>query len=279
MQFEEYQSIPAINATAIKAGLTSMRHMHAVMTGKPKPTTPAMRWGTLVHKAVLEPDDFDVKAFVWDGATKRGKAFDEFLGERNKFWCLTADEHAELVAIREAVWAKGAAYQLIEAAGVEHEKSVTWDDLACGHCKARIDIATPYMICDLKTTGQIDPHRFARTCADLAYHVQLGFYARAIQQATGRAELPVVYIIAVESQEPYDVTVYRVPESTVKAGETRALEIACEYRDCETRGSFPGVDGGDVLDLELPSWADGMSEIPDVSGIPDFTGCEIGGDL
>ena len=55
MTYEEYAELPGINATSIKAGVKSMLHMHHCMTGGGHKETPALRWGKLVHLAVLEP--------------------------------------------------------------------------------------------------------------------------------------------------------------------------------------------------------------------------------
>ena len=272
MNFTDYKQINAINATAIKAGVVSMLNMHATMTGPGKETTPAMRMGTLLHTAVLEPDRFAAKVHVWDG-TKRGKAYTEFAEDKDPFWILSEKEYTICDAVRESVWAKTAAYKLIE--GAEIEKSITWDDPACGPCKARLDVAKPTMICDFKTTANMEPGRFAVTCAQLHYHLQMGFYARGHEQITGT--FPTVSIIAAEQKPPFDCAVYAVPEYTVRAGARRAVDIACEYRDAMDRGELPGVDRGEVLELDLPSWAEGMDSVPELVGPGSWSVDEMNG--
>lgn len=266
MIFEDYRAIPAINATAIKAGRVSMKHMHAVMTGKPKEPTAAMRTGTLIHTAVLEPARFSEKSHVWTDGAKKGKAYNEFKAEKDPFWILNGTESAKVEAIKEAVWSDPDAYRIIEGGEIEVTKQ--WDDLACGPCKARIDVVGKDYIADLKTTSQIEPDRFASQCAQLGYHLQMGFYARAVDPSPDKTIK--VYIIAVETAPPYDVAVFELSPFAVKAGCDRALEIACEYCDCVQRGEFPGVSGGEVQELDLPSWADGMGDVPDLSDLPDF---------
>ena len=70
----------------------------------------------------------------------------------------------------------------------------------------------------------------------------------------------------VEQTAPHDVAVYRVPDSVLDVGEQRAIDIACQYRDCQETGFFAGVAGGELLELCLPSWTDGLDQIPNQDG-------------
>ena len=95
-QFEDYAGAGGINASAIKQGRTGMKHMRLAMTGGVKDDTPAMRMGRLIHAAVLEPDVFNQNAVVFEGKTRRGKAWDEFKAEHAEGWIVTYDERDQL---------------------------------------------------------------------------------------------------------------------------------------------------------------------------------------
>ena len=130
------------------------------------------------------------------------------------------------------------------------------------------------MICDFKTTANMEPQAFAIDCAKLHYHLQMGFYARGWEKLTGA--FPEVYIIAVEKKHPFDCAVFVADEETLRAGERRAVDIACEYQECVDRNEFHGVDRGEILPWLLPSWAEGMDSVPELVGPGSWTLNEIG---
>jgi exodeoxyribonuclease VIII len=91
----EYHSLPSIS----KSGLDLIHRAPALYRyrrANPTPQTPAMRWGTLVHTAILEPEtmaDTYVTAPAVDRRTKEGKAaYEAFLAEWGSKEVITADE-------------------------------------------------------------------------------------------------------------------------------------------------------------------------------------------
>ena len=261
MTFEEYRAIEAVNASAIVAGMKSMKHMHMTMTGESKPATPAMRWGTLVHSMVLEPDLSASKLSIFPGKTRRGKEWDAFCESHDEQWIVKEEEYAKLYGIKKAVMLVDEAREIIE--NTHHELTVTWDEN--GHdCKARLDgYSAKRGILELKTTGQIEPRRFMRTAADLAYHVRMGWYHRGIEIKEG-ISVPVT-MVTVEADEPHDVVIYHLPPSVTEKSKTKAIETANKYWDCCAAEHWPGVADGVVLDYELPHWADAyaVDDIPE----------------
>ena len=250
MNFDQYKAIKAINATSIKAGQKSMLHMHDAMTGGGKDQTPAMRWGSLVHKAILEPAEFAALVCVFDG-DKRSKQWKEFQAENNLEFCVSVDEKTRLEEIRDAVHSNEAAHKLITAC--TKEVTLEWEG-DYGAAKARLDgYDVEAGIVDLKTAKNITPDGFARQFISLGYDLQIGWYAEGSLTALLRKELPSVTIIAVESIAPYDVAVYTVPRVIVELGQRRARKIAIEYRFCEAEDRFPGVSEG-VKELVMPDW-------------------------
>ena len=59
MSKEDYDRLPGLRATHLKAGRDGMDVMHATITGEIDKSSKAMSMGDLVHIAVLEPDRFD----------------------------------------------------------------------------------------------------------------------------------------------------------------------------------------------------------------------------
>lgn len=241
-----------IRATAIKAGALSMAHMRLAMTGDAKADSPAMRWGRLVHMAVLDPLAL-AELPRWDGGRKAGKAWDAFCaeqrGDSDDF--LVADELPALNEItRSAVRALSTLPRICCT-----EKRLDWEDAAYGTATARVDaILAGGGLLEVKTCGKIASESFLRQAYGLHYEMQLGWYAHGLKThgINGTA-----WVLAVESKPPYCCAIYRVPDGVIEKGYEAAREIAVKYRVCEACGSFPGPYDDQVLEYALPEWAGG----------------------
>lgn len=252
MTFAEYQAIDAINATALKAGQLSMLHMRHVMTGGEREQTPAMRWGSIVHKAILEPASFFASVAVFEGV-KRGKDWEAFKAAHDHDCILSRSEQEELFALSQAVHANRDAHALIEE--TRHELTVTWETAEYGKAKARLDgYSERRGIMELKTARIVANDAFgAACCGSLHYDVQFGWYVEGVSAMNASDATVPVTVIAVESVPPFDVAVYRVPELMVHIARGRARQTATEYRRHEAEGTWPGVSQG-VQELRVPSW-------------------------
>jgi len=251
--FDEYIRAPGMSATAIKAGVKSMKHMRHAIVGPRKPQSPAMKLGTLIHAAILEPKLLSGQLLVLD-APRNSKQYKDAAVSHDPEWIVTSDTHAALFEISAAVHANHDAHHLI--ANSEHEVSCYWEGKRYGKGKARFDGFDKRVgLFDVKTTKQIAPSAFERTCYNMGYHLQFGWYWTGARLATGDGSLP-FHVIAIEQDPPYDCSVYRVPFPILEQGRDEAIEIAARYRACEAAGSFPGVTEM-IEDYALPSWACG----------------------
>lgn len=260
MNFTEYQAIDAINATAIKAGAVSMKHMRAVMTGRTKEQTPAMRLGSLVHLAILEPAKLSASTAIWQAGRRAGKDYEAFCVENEGREIITQAERDELTTFAQAVHANDLARELI--AGSEHEVTLEWSAQSYGYAKARLDGVTENGdVIELKTVSRIND--FGAQFARMGYDLQCGWYREGLNIAKGKRKRN-VWIIVVESQPPYDVAVWRVPSNALQGGLNRAQEIASRYRVCECTGVFPGVQAESGTDLVLPPWYEGDADMSEI---------------
>lgn len=255
MTFSEYQSLPGINASAIKAGAESMLAMRYVMSGGGKDETPSMRWGSLVHSAILEPDRFFRESAIWEGGVKRGKEWDTFKAENADRDIISRDEFADAVACANVVHANQEAHRLIEQS--RHEETVTWEGESYGQAKARLDGLGRDFVLEIKTARNIAPAAFGRqVVGDLGYDLQIAWYSE------GASGLP-VKVVAVRNEQPYDVAVYSIPRLVYQLAGRRARDIAARYRACEAAGEFPGVSPRET-ELLLPEWYSQQDAVYDV---------------
>lgn len=261
MNLETYQKIPAMNASLIKHGMKSMRHMrYAAMFPLTEPTA-AMRWGSIVHAAVLEPDTFADRYAVWSGATRRGKKYDAFCKQAGDREVVTLAEKNDAFTMSQAARENKRAKKLL-AGLVAREESITFtlDDLPC---KARLDGRGADYIIDLKTAKNISKRAFERSAYDLGYHIQMAWYRFGANKVQDK--IHTAHIIAIESEGPFDCIVYDCSNTFLERGMLEADRIVKEYAACCERWEWPGQNA-DPVALDLPAWAVDKSEV-----IPDET--------
>jgi hypothetical protein len=189
MTEQEYGALPGITASAIKAGRTSMRHMrHAMTRARGEAGSPAMRWGTLAHMAILEPQRFLYGAAVWSGARRAGREWDAWQDANAGKTHVTQDELDQLQAMQQAIRRNKDAARLIADCDA-FERPIQWDGGdGIGPCKARIDgCGGGYMgatgacgglLIEYKTCREIgkDGSKFVRAAEGMGYSHQLAWY-------------------------------------------------------------------------------------------------------
>jgi len=236
---KDYYDVPAMSASAIKQGAISMKHMHHYMTSGGTKTTPAMRTGTLLHMAILEPERFE--DFIVVDGDRRCKDYKDAVAEFGEGGVILETERVACIRCRDSVMEHEAARKWIDEPGT-CEKSYYWEH--GGHaCKARLDkFCYNGTAIEYKTTGSLG--RFASTAAGMFYHLQLGWYSCA-------AETDRMVVIAQEASEPFDVAVFTIRPVQLKMWYRKALSIAERYWSGDRSGAYP-----EPLSFELPSWAE-----------------------
>lgn len=261
MPFADYQAAEGINASSIKAGVTSMLHMRSAMTKGYKESTAAMQFGKLAHAAILEPLVLVRDCTVWDGGDKRGSDWKAFKAENGHKEIVSENELAKLNAVVSAVQANADAHRLIT--GSQHEVSCFWEDESYGLAKARLDGYFSGGIVEVKTLANISQRAMSNQFVNMGYDIQAGWYQHAAM-VCGLCMAKTVYMVYVESVEPFDVAVFTVPVRAITKGYETAEEIANRYRISEAEGLFLGVQDGAVRDLEMPAYYEGDVELDDI---------------
>lgn len=245
MNFSEYSQIPAVNFSTLKEMARSPKAYQHRLT-HPREDTAAMALGRAVHTAVLEADRLPLEYAVWEG--RRGtNDFKDFVLAQGARQILTVADYAHILAIRDAVHAHPVAGKLLVKG--KPEETADWRDRATGlACKCRIDFLSSRYLIDLKTTRSIEPWSFAGDAARLKYVHQLAYYRRGL--IGDRA----VRIIAVESEPPHDVAVYKVPESLLCAADVEIDDLLARVVECTASGIWPGAYP-EPVELDVPGWA------------------------
>ena len=249
-----YEDIQAVNWSTLKSlRVSPLQYRHDLE--RPRDPTPAMRMGVAIHMLALEPERFDAAYAVWDGH-RRGKAWTEFRDDHADRYILTREEYERAHAAAAAVVTHPLARRHIIRADLETERVLTWTDPETGlPCKGRCDLAGP-RLAELKSTGDLTPHRFGAMAARLGYHGQLAFYEDGLR-ANGFEITDSPVLIAVQQDAPHDVAVYTVPHDVVDMGRRLYRRLLRLLRDCIEADSWPGLCTDEELTLWLPPWADG----------------------
>jgi hypothetical protein len=227
----------------------------------PAPRSKSMDIGTVAHAAILEPHIIrDVcRAIPADVLSSNGARS----GNKWKEWAevnagkilLTANELTTIKGMFKSVYDHPRASQLLQSEGA-CEQSIFWECLETGlKRRCRVDkLVDGWGFVDVKTTHNVKPFAFSKTCVDYGYHQQAAFYSHGYEAAFG-GEAPSHAFIAVETEPPYLVRVYTLPERAVLEGERLIFEGLRQIRDCVDSGDWSDPQEHDVIELELPRYA------------------------
>ena len=249
MPASEYHSHPAVSNSVLGKIAISPAHARAYLDGEISEPTPAMKFGTAYHTAILEPEKFGNTYVVFDGdrRTKQGKEDYQMLIDSGA--TIISREDADTIREMARVMRANPDAAALLTGGIA-EASVFWVDPATGlECKCRPDYyrESDLTIVDLKTAEDASPAGFARSVANYGYHRQDAHYSDGAQ-----AERFV--FIAQEKRPPYAVAVYELDETAKKTGlalRNRDLQV---YASCAEFNLWPGYPEG-IQTLSLPKWA------------------------
>ena len=119
---------------------------------KSKPT-PAMEFGTLVHRSVLEPDKYPNSVAIWEGR-KAGKNYEAFCSLHTNKDVITAQRALEVKECQTRLQEHPLAGGLLEDLDTT-EVEFTIDHLGLPH-RGFIDGILPWAIVDHKVTKAVD---------------------------------------------------------------------------------------------------------------------------
>lgn len=259
MTEKEYRSNPAIS----RSDLWKLRESpEKFIWAKEHPAdpTPALIFGQIVHKLVLEPelfgDDFAL-APDCDRRTKLGRqewdVFQAGLGDRT---VVSPDDFQKASEMAEAIKAHPLASRLLDG---RHETPHFWTDLDTGIvCKCRTDaeveIDGQTWVVDYKTTADASTEGFQREANKYGYDFQAAMYSEGVEADTG--ERPRFAFVAQEKQPPYAINIFVADEDFVSRGYDIFRELLGLYAECKASGNWYGYLGREntINILELPAW-------------------------
>ena len=251
---KEYRAFPAFNQSAAKHILTSPAHYQAYIN-TPQEETKALRFGTFVHSAVLEPhtlNDLYATAPEVDRRTKEGKeTWAAFATANVGKAILDAEESAigHLVAshARLALKTHGVVFDATEV--MYH---VDYNGVPL---KAAIDGVAGDYLWDIKTTDDASAAGMLKAIRNYRYNLQAYWYRLVYELATGRRPLGFRFLF-VEKEPPFACSVCEVgPElmSWAIADFEKAVSL---YKSCTESRVWPAYpEEIQVIDIKSTTTA------------------------
>lgn len=246
----------------------SPAHLHYMLENpEDKAETPALKFGRIVHSAILEPDTFvEVYAVMPEGlrkptqaqlkaakpsdaTAKQIAAWEEWTADNAGREIITAEEWDLAQAMRRAVHAHPKAHALLRLGAPE--QTTFWEEPNTGErCKARADWlhgTEASVIVDVKTCEDARAVQFAKSIVNYRYDVQAAHYEEGF-------DLPRFVFIAVEKKPPHGVAVYAVDSEILFRGYAARERNLATYAECKATGIWPGYSQ-EIETLQLPAWA------------------------
>jgi hypothetical protein len=246
---EEYHADPAVSASHLHQVARSGQHYWARYVDpnrQPVKATAAMTTGSLVHCAVLEPDELRRRyGIAPDRRTKAGKEAAAEM-QANGIEPVGESDLQQAQRMASAVRCHPYAAKLLSAG--KAETSIWWDDAETGlRCKCRPDWINSSTCVDLKSTTDASLKGFARSVASFRYHVQDAHY-----MASGLFDQFI--FIAVEKEPPYAVACYELDADAFAEGQRLRDRDLQRIANCRAMAAWPGY-GDELQILSLPAWS------------------------
>lgn len=228
----------------------------------PEEPTPALIFGQMVHKLILEPDTFDEEFLIMpevDRRTKEGKAtWAEFIAHADEKALVKAADYETALAMRNALMESDLVQKLLDG---KHEVPLFWTDEMTGEvCKVRLDCYTAMknrsIIVDYKTTGDASTEAFMRSAINYGYDFQAAMYLEGVKQTVGANKDAIFVFIAQEKEPPYAFNILAADDAFLRRGFDIFRTLLGVYHDCKETGNWYGYMGKEnqINVLGLPAW-------------------------
>ena len=248
-----YDGIQALNYSGAKELLKSPAHYQAYLNQE-REETKALRMGSLIHCAVLQPEALNEKFITApevDRRTKEGKetyaAFQSSL--KPGMTVVSAEESAECHIIASR------ARHTLERLGVEFDQTefMFTTDYNGVQLKCAIDGVAGDYLWDLKTTEDASPAGILKSIRAYRYNLQAYFYRLCFETAFERRLLGFRFLF-IEKTPPFATAVVEIGPELMSYAVSDFEKALQAYRECTTLGEWPAYgDEVQVIDIKGPS--------------------------
>ena len=261
----EYDAAAGIRNTELGWAAKSMRH-YAHYKQFPPGETAAKRDGQLIHRAILEPEEFDKTTVVLPEdapnrpsirqreAKKPSPATIEAIAWWSDFGkkhagkaIISAEESREILNIIEAVWKDKEAGEILRNCKRRELAVFSRHESTGLLLKSSLDLLTAddSEIWDIKTTVDGEPEAYRRAVTNFGYHRQAAFYPGHFPRLG--LKRPAFGHIIVEKEPPYMVSVRPFDDESIEIGRAEVSALLHRIAHSQQTKSYPGYHTGREL--------------------------------
>lgn len=253
----------AWNVSRLKMLDRSPAHCYYAMTHPgAKKETDALKLGSAMHCALLEPDRFEIEYQLEpqqpaDNAAKSWRATKLYKDQVMELAgyhvsVLKRQEWDGCRQLQERLLSEPSAARdlLMETYATEVSFAVTDPETGL-LCKIRADALTPDTCWDLKKCESLG--RFRKQVYDFGYYMSVPFYIDLLNVHEPGMSKDYQFLV-VEDSPPYEFQVFELNEESEMLGRRKVDELLRVAADCVKNDYWPGLPR-DLQTLSLPAWA------------------------
>lgn len=215
-----------------------------------KEPTPAMRWGTLVHRAILEPERYEQTTVISDERRGTNK-YRELVEENPGKDILKTREAMDIRLITSRVMDHPYAGSMIRQC-TNYELPFTIEQCDVPH-RGIIDGLGSWFLLDLKTTTSVSHYMLQRNIYESKYYMQAAIYERAAHIMGHDPEA--YFIIAVESAAPHHVQVVELEPHYIARGHIEWENLLEQWKQWDGKAAHSlNADDEAGWMMDAPSW-------------------------
>lgn len=226
---------------------------------EPNKPTSDMLFGTALHSAILEPNEFDriyVPMPSIDKRTKIGKS--EFIAlteacNLNNQTLIDVEDFSNVQRMRDAI-SKHPTAKLLFQNGLAEQTFMFQEPNTGANCKIRPDWLdnNSGLVVDLKSTKDATKNGFAKSAFEYKYYKQDPFYLDGLE-ALGNDRAGFVFV-NIEKEEPFKIGIHYLDNRSRQFGRDEYLRNCETYVKCLETGIWKGYDEK-ISEVSLPEWA------------------------
>ena len=208
----------------------------------------AYDFGSYMHSLILEPHKTVLEFAVFEGATSRGKAYEEFKNANEGKTIITASQAQQALDLLHLYNEHVDTTGLIQNGVAEHTLCVELDGMPI---KVRADYIKEGMIIDVKTTSDpVDKFSAAKTIIRFDYDLSAALYVDAFKEYTGQDH---DFVFAFLNKQNGDVGILKASEDLLNNGRKKYKTAIKNLAKAEKSGVY-FKEG--IQEVDLPSWAE-----------------------